>query len=175
MKNIFVYLVIILSLSLKIICQTNTEVEIEILSKIIECIEQGNSISKAKIDEVKKLLINYNPYNIQKVYEFMQKNERLVNSCTHDLSDVPESVKRYIIPFDKMLKKYNWKKYLECLQNHFRRSNALDKIIKLINDKKYYDASIEEINLLEKGNIPAIQCENKKIENMNYDYLNLRR
>ena len=164
MQNIFVTLVIILSLSLKIICQ-NIE-EIEILFNITECIEKRNTLNITIIQEVKKLLNNYNPYNIQKVYEFMQNNLNLVSNCTNDLSDVPEHIKRYIIPFDKQLKKYNWKSYLDCVNNHFRRNKSLDYFIKLINDKKYYEASIEEIHLLEDGNIVIIQCENRKYDNV---------
>ena len=165
MQTILVFFIIILSFPLTIICQNNEE--IELLLNITECIEKKNILNKTITQEVKKLLNNYNPYNIQKVYEFMQNKLPLVSNCTNDLSEVPEDIKRYIIPFDKQLKQYNWKSYLDCVKNHFRRNKALDYFIKLINDKKYYDASLEEIHLLEEGNIVIIQCENRKYDNVN--------
>ena len=163
MKIISTLIIAIIFLS-NIISQNSGE--IEILSNMLECLENSNKLNKNIINEVRNYLINYNPFNIMKVYEFMQNNLNLVNNCTNDLASVPESIRRNIFPFDKKLKKLNWKNYLDCIQNHSKRDNSLDEIINFINGKNYYNASIEGIRLLEKGNIPAIQCENKKYENM---------
>ena len=164
MKNLNIYLLILLSLSQIIISESNEE--IEILINIIECIEKLNQIGKNVTTTMKNLLYNYNPFNIQNVYEFMQENLNLVNICTNDLSDVPESLTRYIFPFNKLSKKFNWGKYLDCVINHIKRDNSLDEIIDFIKEKNYYNASMEEMKLLQEGNIVALQCANRKNENL---------
>ena len=161
MKYLYTLILVIFCLS-NIISQ-NSE-EIEILSNILECIENSNRLSKNDTNDVKNILINPNPLNIMKVYEFMQNNLNLVNNCTNRLASLPESISRNIYNIDKRLNLLNWKNYLDCIQNHSKKDNSLDEIISLINGKKYYDASIEGIRLLERGNIPALHCDKKKYE-----------
>ena len=160
MKSLIFPILIILSYSPEILSQNAKEVEI--LSEIMECMEKENK----NITKIKNLLNNYNPYNIQKVYNFLQDNLKLVNLCTNDLSNVPKFMRRHIFPFNKKLKRFNWKKYLECINNHLEKDNSFDQLVNFINEKNYYNASIEEMKLLQEGNIVAIQCENKKYLNV---------
>ena len=160
MKTEFLYLLIIMSLLSKILNQNAKE--IEVLTNILECLEKDN---KKNITEMKNLLNIYNPFNIQKVYIFLQDNLKLVKLCTNDLSDVPKFMRRNIVPFNKQLKRFNWKKYLDCL-NQKKKDNSFDPIIGFIKEKNYYNASIEEMKLLQEGNIIAIQCETKKYINI---------
>ena len=164
MKFSLIFVLIVLSLSQEVNSQ-NSE-EIEILSNILECLDKESKIDKTIINQMKNNLNNYNPYNIQKVYEFMEEKVDIVNSCTKDMKDIPDYMKRYIIPFDKRLKEFNWELYLNCINNHPKKDDSLSDLISLINQKNYYDAIIEELRLLEQANVAVLHCYYKKTENI---------
>ena len=165
MKFSLLFILIALSLSQKVNSQ-NSE-EIEILSNILECMDKGNKLNKTIINQMKNNLNNYNPYNIQKVYEFMEENLDIVNSCTDDLKDIPDYMKRYIIPFNKRFKEFDWEAYLDCINNHPKKDDdSLNTLISFIEEKNYYDAIIEELRLLEQANLVILHCYYKKNENI---------
>ena len=165
MKYSILYLFIFLNLTEIIISEINQE--IQLLNNIIQCIEEKNQINKNTTTNLKNLLYNYNPYNIQKVYEFMQENIHLVNQCTNDLSDIPESLLMNFYPINRLLKRYSWGLYLKCIENHEKRDDSLRGIIDYIHEKNYYSASMEELRLLNEGNIVILLCLGKKNEEMN--------
>ena len=164
MKFSLLFVLIVLSLSQKVNSQ-NSE-EIEILSNILECLDKENKLNKTIIKQMKNNLSNYNPYNIQKVYEFMEENLDIVNSCTNDMKDIPDYMKRYIIPFNKRFKEFDWETYLNCINNHPKKDDSLNTLINFIKEKNYYDAIIEELRLLEQANLAILQCYYKKNENI---------
>ena len=164
MKFSLFFVLIVLSLSQNV--NTQNSEEIEILLDILECMEKEKKFNKTIITQMKNNLNNYNPYNIQKVYEFMEEKLDIVKSCTDDLKDIPDYMKRYIIPFDKQLKEFNWELYLNCINIHPRKDDSLNSLISLIKQKYYYDAMIEEQRLLGQANVPILHCYYKKTENV---------
>ena len=163
MRNLFTFLFVIVLCSQKIHSQNAQE--IEILLNILQCMQNRNENIIRNTTEMINSFNNTNPYKIQKIYDFLKQNLELVGLCTHNFYNLPKYMKRQIIysNFDD-LKNFNWKKYVDCLKNHNRRDESLDTIISLINDKNYYNASVEEIKLLRNGNIPAMHCEKNKYE-----------
>ena len=167
MKNLIIFFpFLFLLLSEKAFSQ-NSE-EIGILSNILDCIEKGNKAKKNITDEMHSYLNNYNPFNVQKVYKFMQDNLDLVKQCTDDLNDIPEYMVRFIIPFQKLLENFNWKNYLDCILKNDKKDGVLDNLIDLINKKEYLDATVEEIKLVQQANEIVLICSRKKDENVSF-------
>ena len=129
------------------------DIEIETLLNILSCLEKKDTVNKTKVISLIHSLNNYNPYTILKVYNFLQDSIIQVNQCTHYLRDVPDSLKRYIYPYNKELSVLNWKDYLKCLYD-FNKGNikSLKNFIELIESKNYYDASDVNENKIEKNN-----------------------
>ena len=164
MNSLIVPLFIFISLFQIYYC--NSAEEVEIFLTITKCLFEKKEINENTKEKLEKYLNNYNPYYIQKVYEFMQEHINKVNLCINHL-ELPQYIRRNLVSFDKRLKQLNWYKYLDCIKTHSKKDSSLDKMIELINDRDYYEASLQEIKLLQDGNIVAIQCENKKLENVN--------
>ena len=135
--------------------------EIETLFNILDCLKQKNEVNKTQIiSQINNL--NNNPYNIIKVYDFLQDNIYSVNHFTNNLEDLPESMKKDIFPFNKKLSEYNWGGYLDCLLNYSNRDTSLRNLIDLIISKNYYDAMREEKKILLDGSEAALICAQKK-------------
>ena len=164
MKSSLLFVLIVLSLSQKVNSQ-NSE-EIEILLNILECMDKENKLNKTIINQMRNNLNNYNPYNLQKVYEFMEENLDNVNSCTDNMKDIPDYMKRYIIPFNKRFKEFDWDLYLNCINNHPNKDDSLNTLISFIKEKNYYDAIIEELRLVGRANLAVLHCYYKKNENI---------
>ena len=92
--------------------------EAEILLNILECFQKNSKVDKIIVNSLIYKIYNYNPYNIRLVYDFLQDNLDIVNLCTNNLNDIPSSMEKYIYPYNKQLKEYNWRAYLDCLYDN---------------------------------------------------------
>ena len=138
--------------------------EIETLLNLVNCLDQTGEFNKTQIMTQIDRLNNYNPFKIKMVYDFLGDNLYLVNHCSNDLEDLPETIKGDIIPYNKMLAKYNWVAYLNCLLYYYKRDSSLKYLINLIISKSYYDAMKEEHRLLIEGVEAVLLCSKKKDE-----------
>ena len=143
------------------IINTSNEKEIEILINILDCLVQNNNMNKTKIISLKNGLNNYNPFIINKVYDFLHDNMDIVEKCINNIKDIPNSMLRYIYPINKVLGKYNWDAYLNCLLE-YNGDNSLKDLINLIISKNYYDALSEEKKLLIHNSENVLICSGKK-------------
>ena len=112
MKNLIILSILFLLFTVN---ASFDDIEIETLLNILSCLEKKDTVNKTKVVSLIHSLNNYNPYTILKVYNFLQDSIIQVNQCTHYLRDVPDSLKRYIYPYNKELSVLNWKGYLKCL------------------------------------------------------------
>ena len=169
MKNLIILSILFLLFTVNV---SSDDIEIETLLNILSCLEKKDTVNKTKVVSLIHSLNNYNPYTILKVYNFLQDSIIQVNQCTHYLRDVPDSLKRYIYPYNKELSVLNWKDYLKCLYD-FNKGNikSLKNFIELIESKNYYDAMFEEKKLLIAGDESILICAHVKSDiNSSNDY-----
>ena len=147
--------------------------EAEILLNILECFQKNSKVDKIIVNSLIYKIYNYNPYNIRLVYDFLQDKLDIVNLCTNNLNDIPSSMEKYIYPYNKQLKEYNWRAYLDCLYDFVQKESSLNGLIDLIKEKNYIDAFLKEKNLLKDGSEGILFCGRKKEIEINIGHENI--
>ena len=136
--------------------------EIETLLNILDCMEQNGEVNQTQITSHINRLNKNNPFDIKMVYDFLGDNLYAVEHCTNDLEDLPEYIQNQIIPYNKVLSKYNWDSYINCLLYYYKRDSSLKYLIDFIISKNYQDALKEESRLLMDGSEAVLICAKKK-------------